>query len=79
MSVRAKFKVISITITEHWDKTKGNISTIKLSPVISGSDKNKEFYAATPSGDITLGTINDSAASQFELGKEYYVDFTLSE
>lgn len=74
--VRAKFKVVSITTTKHWKRDKGNIATIKLSPVTSGSEENKQFYAATPTGNIELGTINQQAAEQFELDAEFYVDFT---
>lgn len=79
MTVRAKFVVNSITRTLHWDKAKGEIATIKLYPVTSGSEENKSFYAATPSGSIELGTVNQLAADAFELGKEYYVDFTKAE
>jgi len=79
MSVRAKFSVQSITKTPHWDKSKGALSTIKLAPVVSGSHENKEFYAVTPSGEINLSTINEKAAEYFELGKEYYIDFTLAD
>lgn len=76
MTVRAKFKVDSITRTKHWDKSKGEIHTIKLSPVSGGSPENAEFYAATPCGQISLDTLNEAAGKQFELGGEYYVDFT---
>lgn len=78
MSIRAKFIVQSVTRQKHWDKSKGDISTIKLNPVTSGSDENKAFFEATPSGSIELGTINADAAAAFDLGKEYYVDFTLA-
>ena len=30
-------------------------------------------------GKIELGTINKAAADAFELGKEYYIDFTRAE
>jgi hypothetical protein len=76
MTVRAKFKVQSITRREHWDKSKGEIHSIDLAPVTSGSDENKEFYAATPGGSIKLDTINEAAGNQFKLGQEFYVDFT---
>jgi hypothetical protein len=33
------------------------------------------FWDASPSGGLTLGTINPAAWEQFELGKEYYLDF----
>lgn len=71
--VRAKFKVLSIKKTQFTD---GIGSVIELSPVISGSDENKEFYKWTPSGKIELGTINESSAEQFEIGAEFYVDFS---
>lgn len=76
MSVRAKFKVQSITRQQHWDASKGEIQTIKLAPVTSGSAENASFYAATPTGSIELATVNGEAAAQFTLGGEFYIDFT---
>ncbi len=78
MVVRAKFYVQSITWTKHWDKQKGHVATIELCPVTGGSDENKAFFDATPTGNIKVGTVNEKAAAAFELGKEYYVDFTLA-
>jgi hypothetical protein len=77
MAVRAKFVVNSIERKKHWDRTKGEeTQTIKLTPVVGGSEENKAFYAATPGGHIELCTLNEDAGKQFELGKEYYIDFT---
>lgn len=76
MTVRAKFKVTAITTTAHWQKDKGHIGTVKLQPVTSGSPENAAFYEATPCGEILLGTINKEALAQFEIGREFYVDFT---
>ncbi len=76
MTVRAKFVCTSITRSGHWDAAKGEIQTIKLVPVTSGSDENKAFYDASPCGAIELGTVNKNAGNYFELGKSYYVDFT---
>lgn len=73
--VRAKFKVTSITRSQGWGSVK-EIQTIKLSPVCDGSEENKKFYAASPSGAIELGTVNAEAAAEFDLGAEFYVDFT---
>lgn len=50
--------------------------TLKLSAVYDNSPENKEFFKWTPSGQITLGVLNQKAWSQFILGEEYYVDFT---
>lgn len=41
--------------------------------VSSGSDENKEFFAATPSGTLTVGT---HEGPRFQAGKEYYLDIT---
>ncbi len=76
MTVRAKFKVTSTTQREHWDSQKGHIHEIELQPVMNGSPENEAFYAATPSGVVKLQTVNNDAGTQFELGAEYYLDFT---
>lgn len=70
MSVRAKFKVATVTESE------GGVKTVKLHPVSSGSPENAEFFKWTPSGSIELGTINPAAAEQFKPGDQFYVDFT---
>ena len=75
MSVRAKFYVVSLTKQKMWNGEDGVGTVIKLSPVMNGSDENKKFYKYSPSGSIELGTVNEGAATQFEIGKEYYVDF----
>jgi len=79
MSVKAKFVVQSITRSRHWDGKGAELQTIKLSPVTSGSDENKSFFAATPSGSIELGTVNADAAADFELGGAAYVTFEKAE
>jgi hypothetical protein len=53
--------------------------TIKMSPVYGNGDPNHEntkFWQATPSGSLTLGSINKDAVAEFDLGSEYYIDFT---
>lgn len=58
------------------------VQTIGLAPVYGNGDPNHEntkFWQASPSGQIQLGTVNLAAAQQFELGAEYYVDFTKAE
>jgi hypothetical protein len=72
--VRTKFYVS--TLTKQKMGQQGEIgAVIKLNPVMSGSDENEKFYRYSPSGSIELGTVNEEAAKQFEIGKEYYVDF----
>ena len=55
------------------------MQTIILRPVTGGSEENKKFWASTPSGSIELGVINQGAWKEFELDKEYYIDFTLAD
>ena len=58
---------------------KTELHTVKLSPVYGNGDPNHEntkFWKASPSGELRLGTVNPDAAKVFELGKEFYVDFT---
>ena len=85
--VRAKFKVVNININmgqkdigtpekSNWVSCEGR--TIRLSPV-QASDKNPEnkiFGIASPSGEISIYILNKEAFQQFEIDKEYYVDFT---
>lgn len=74
MTVRAKFKVNRIERSS-WGKGV-EVQTIVLSPVTGGTDENKAFWQATPSGEIKLATVNAAAAAAFELDGEYYVEFT---
>lgn len=75
MPVRAKFKVKEITEHAYGDKL---MKTVKLEPVYKSADPNDDnskFWAASPNGEIRLGTLNMDAAAQFEINGEYYVDF----
>jgi hypothetical protein len=76
MTVRAKFYVQRISEVKDGS---GKSTSIELFPVTSGSEENKQFFKYTPSGRFELSTINQAAAQEFELGKEYYVDFTPAE
>ena len=72
-SVRAKFTVSSIEASLSGGT---EMKTVKLTPVFSGSEENKQFFKWTPSGRIELGVLNGDAAKAFNLGQEFYVDFT---
>lgn len=71
-SVRAKFKCMQVTKQTGWAGYEFLYSS-KFSPVTSGSEENAAFYAASPGGEISLST---AKADHFEVGREYYVDFT---
>jgi hypothetical protein len=80
--VRAKFVLnsyetqLSHQRNEAGEMVKEELRTLKLSAVYGGSPENKKFFRWTPNGQITIGVLNPEAWAQFELGKEYYVDFT---
>lgn len=73
MAVRAKYRCTTI------DPPGGIGQNIGLAVVTSGSSENESLFKWTPSGEIKLFTVNPAAAIQFELGAEYYVDFTKAE
>ena len=90
-TVRAKFKVDSIERQRCSVKgtekdangntiyVPGEVRSVKLTPVYGNGDPNHEntkFWNASPSGGIQLGCANLEAAEAFELGQEFYVDFT---
>ena len=54
-------------------------ATVNMSAVTSGSEENDKFFAATPSGQLDMHVLNPEAASQFEGGKDYYLDISLVE
>lgn len=68
MSVRAKFTC-----------ERNDNGVVTMRPVYQGSEENKTFWSYTPGGQITLSITNPEAIKQFEVGKEYYVDFTPAE
>ena len=47
-----------------------------FSVVTSGSEENKRFFKSTPGGIVNFNIVNKDVADRFEVGKEYYVDFS---
>lgn len=58
------------------DGEKRFVHTARFTPVYSGSEENKRFFSATPSGQLEIGTYLPDC---FEPGREYYLDITLAE
>lgn len=78
MMVRAKFQLNSYTTEKNYDGKEKR--TLNFTPVTNDkTPENKTFWQYTPSGSLQLGTVNEEAWKQFELGKEYYLDFTPAE
>lgn len=81
MSIRAKFKCTSKSEQEYNSVQGGSTFNIGLNPVMAPhgdvDSENAKFYKSTPGGKIELNIITPSAAEGFEVGKEYYVEFTV--
>ncbi len=74
VKTRAKFEVVSITQYSRFGGIK-----VEMTPVYPNDDPshpNKTFWEATPNGKIEMQINNPSAIAQFEVGREYYVDFS---
>lgn len=70
MAVRAKVRCNAIS-------ENGTVDfTTVYEPDGTKNDENARFTTATPWGDIRMGINNPAALAQFEVNKEYYVDFT---
>ena len=75
MSVRAKFQCLSIN-HHHTGNPDAVQAEVRLIPVYGNGEANKDWSKWTPSGELKMMITNPSAIAQFELGKEYFVDFT---
>lgn len=86
MAIRCKFYVVNkMAIASGPGKIACwsiNLSPIWESPAAGDSDRgnacleNRIFGKNTPSGSIQITVTNPIAAEGFEVGREYYVDFT---
>ena len=76
MLVRAKFRVYEVKRAVF---SYGEIRTVALCPVAVHDDPNSEnakLWQAAPGGKIELGCLKPDVADQFELGQEFFIDFT---
>lgn len=75
--IRTKFDCTGVTKSIHWQRNEDGTNRFHYSAsfnvVHQGSEENKKFYAATPTGSINVSTY---AEDVFEPGKSYYVEFT---
>ena len=73
--VRGKFKLQEIHQHAWSGDGRTLIFTAEYDPDLPEDQK---YAKATPSGKIEMGVDNPAALQQFELGKSYYVDFTVA-
>lgn len=70
--IRAKFKCNEVSKRLGWGDNP-IMYAAKFSIVTAGSEENRKFFAASPGGSIEVTTVRED---HFDVGKEYYVDFT---
>lgn len=69
---QCKFVCQSVTKRRHWDQNeKRFLFEAEFTAVSGGSEENRKFFEATPSGSIKIGIYKEDI---FEPGKEYYLD-----
>lgn len=73
-ATRCKMRLTSIS------DAYSNGVTVKFAPVQNGSEENKKFYAATPSGSLEFTVSQETKKSLgldvANLGSEFYIDIT---
>jgi hypothetical protein len=70
MRVRCKFKCVEVTKREGWNGAEF-VYEAKFNIAHGDSPENKQFFAATPGGNLSITTLR---LDTFEVGKHYYVD-----
>lgn len=78
MNVRAKFQCHGLTHLPTSNPNDVNVSAT-FGAVYNNSPENAVWSKYTPSGQIMMNITNPGAIAAFEIGKEYYIDFTLAE
>ena len=75
MSVRAKMRVTEV---RPYPSAESSDRYVSLMAVYSTdpTEVNHSWSKATPCGQVMLTITNPGAYDQFELGKEYFIDFT---
>jgi hypothetical protein len=73
MPVRAKFKVAEIKRVANYEGAQLLLRAV-YDP--DPQSPNWTFWKATPDGELKLQISNETAVDFFELGQEYYLDFS---
>lgn len=80
--VRCKFRCLSITRNAEPDLAGAQARFLPVCPKSSaypdGCEENKEFWDATPSGEMNV-SFRQGAEIPFTLGRSYYIDLELSD
>lgn len=72
-TIRAKFRCMEITRRSYRTGTSVVLHAVHS---FDPAGVNHHFWQATPDGSLVMTITNPAAADDFELGQDYYVDFT---
>ena len=72
---RCKFECVSVTKRKGWGQH-ATLHDAEFTAVMSGSEENESFFAATPVGKLNVATV---VPDVFEVGKSYYLDISAAE
>lgn len=75
MNVRAKFQCVEIK-NLYCPTPDQQMAEVRLIPVYGNGEANKDWSKWTPSGELKMVITNPPAIAAFDLGKEYFMDFT---
>lgn len=76
-TVRAKFAVTQVS-RSLYQGGKMVAKTVHMTPVYSTDPEheNKKFWDATPNGKLEMTVANEDVLGVFDVGREFYIDFT---
>jgi hypothetical protein len=67
---------MSVRKYKHWDTQKGFLFEAEFQAVWNDTrEENKKFWDTSPLGSLKISTYKED---MFEVGKAYYLDFTLA-
>ena len=76
MMMRAKLKVSDVRKEEAYEELSFSAVSRDEGYPEDGSDENNTFAKWTPSAELSMTVNNPNLFGKFEVGQEFYVDFT---
>jgi len=77
--MRAKMKVARVEINGTYEKLDFSAVCKNDGYPADGSDENNTFAMFTPSAELSMTINNPALFGKFDVGQEFYLDFTLAE
>ena len=75
-TMRAKFVVAEVTKHDNCEAIKFRAACKSDGYPADGTDENNTFARFTPAADLSITITNPALLGQFEVGQQYYADFS---